>query len=604
MVGRDIDITENDLLLMSKLVYINPGWELELSQTISIKELAKQAIDELKGKMDEKEYALLEEIYNNKKYNDWTIVEKGYTNQNSTNGLVAMAISTGDGNGIVVYRGTEGMFVAGEGQVDMNDNVEFVRECDTEQQKAALKFLKEQQSKFDSIIITGHSKGGNDALYAGVMAPELAHKIKSIETFNAPGFNEDFVNRLERDKGLELFKGKITEYQTSNDIVSSILINIGNIVICKSKTKDSDIPNSHLLSAFEVSDDSVMEMSFESSSAKSIPSLLTNKLTLMLQKVPEPYLSRMVDAVIYTNTAALDNKGIVTRTQKTFNSMKSALEEFHLNNKNSDLILNNLISITGFQTVFNMVTSPRHWEMIGTVITVGIGALLAINFIIIMGDIIGEMLIDALGNAIDNLVDIAVDALNKFINTVKEKITEFANWIFEKAVETGKYLESKLMEAKEAVKNAIVSFCDTLRSNIKKAYEGFVFGSKVLYSSVKAAIKAMNAATYSKILAMLNDIETLAYKANRLREVYNSNMSILNETINLVGGVQSKYHESYVRSACSSVLSEAQAAKRLLASVEKELYKKKNMLIEAVNIMREVDYNAVRYITSHIPMLI
>jgi esterase/lipase len=64
----------------------------------------------------------------------------------------------------------------------------------TRQQEESKNYMEEYMSRYSQISVTGHSLGGNLALAVAVITNEsIRNKITSSVTFNAPGFNSEFV---------------------------------------------------------------------------------------------------------------------------------------------------------------------------------------------------------------------------------------------------------------------------------------------------------------------------------------------------------------------------------------------------------------------------
>ena len=95
-----------------------------------------------------------------------------------------------DGNACVSFRGTDSTITGWRENFNMlyNDTVPA--------QISAVKYLNNVARKINgSITVVGHSKGGNLAIYASVMcSAKTKAKIVEVQSFDSPGFTEDFVN--------------------------------------------------------------------------------------------------------------------------------------------------------------------------------------------------------------------------------------------------------------------------------------------------------------------------------------------------------------------------------------------------------------------------
>ncbi len=82
-----------------------------------------------------------------------------------------------------------------------------------------------------NIILTGHSKGGNLAIFAGTMCSALAKsKIVEIQAFDSPGFTKEFIESAEHIETEKIIKKIIPE----ESLVGVLLNNRENYRIIKS----------------------------------------------------------------------------------------------------------------------------------------------------------------------------------------------------------------------------------------------------------------------------------------------------------------------------------------------------------------------------------
>lgn len=221
------------------------GDELKKGGEITLKDLSEFCIDdyldkEKNGTISYQEQDILNTLKKcqDGEYKDYKI--KGYENDNGNTGFVGYAIETKPGEVIIASRGSEVPGANTEnGWEDWIDNVQIATKYETIQQEAAKGFLNEVGVNYDSIYLTGHSKGGNNALYATITADyEIRLKIENCVTFNAPGFSDKFI----KDKKFAIDQlnkiGVFKEYQGSSDLVSSIMNNVSIPLIIKQKELD------------------------------------------------------------------------------------------------------------------------------------------------------------------------------------------------------------------------------------------------------------------------------------------------------------------------------------------------------------------------------
>lgn len=107
--------------------------------------------------------------------------------QSNTEQFAAITYIAGD-TAIVAFRGTDDS-IAG-----WHEDFNIGWQNPIAAQKDALDYLNEFGAVFDGkIILAGHSKGGNLAIYAGVnCSARIQKKVEAIYNFDGPGFSESF----------------------------------------------------------------------------------------------------------------------------------------------------------------------------------------------------------------------------------------------------------------------------------------------------------------------------------------------------------------------------------------------------------------------------
>lgn len=247
-------LDEVDMNRLSDLSYLDMPPDLALVVSdggkVSIKELADYYLanpDKYKtGNIDRDNYlAETLEMCSKGTYKDINIVD--YENQNvlvdggkdgkiensnsKDSGLVAYAFETSPESVTVVYRGSEDTKKSGSFK-DWIDNFLISLGGETEQQAEAVKFLERvgKNEKYEIIDLAGHSKGGNNAIYAAIKClDEVRKRINKCNTYNAPGQPNNFI---EANKHIiDSMDGKIFNYQYEKDIVSSIFNSIGQVIV-------------------------------------------------------------------------------------------------------------------------------------------------------------------------------------------------------------------------------------------------------------------------------------------------------------------------------------------------------------------------------------
>lgn len=140
------------------------------------------------------------------------------------------------GKGTVVFRGTGGTYDA------WHDNVVGEYLPSTKIQKQAADFVNYDCMGFDDLTVTGHSKGGNLAMYTTVMCASVAGCV----SFDGQGFSLAFLR--ENFAAVAQSAGKIKSISAYNDFVNILLHCIaGEVVYAKNPEDGIDAHSSYYL---------------------------------------------------------------------------------------------------------------------------------------------------------------------------------------------------------------------------------------------------------------------------------------------------------------------------------------------------------------------
>lgn len=128
--------------------------------------------------------------------------------------FVAMSFIIDKKTVVAVFQGTDDSFVGWHEDF----NITFLENIPS--QISGVEYLNEVGNHFkENIIVAGHSKGGNVALYSSVFCNQkVCKKIKEIYNFDGPGFNESF---FKTEKYLYQ-KKKIYSYYPQYSIVGMV----------------------------------------------------------------------------------------------------------------------------------------------------------------------------------------------------------------------------------------------------------------------------------------------------------------------------------------------------------------------------------------------
>ena len=131
-----------------------------------------------------------------------------------------------DGTNYIAFRGTDSTITGWK--------EDFLMSCssDTEGAKEAVAYLNDVAKNIDGdLILGGHSKGGNFAMYASIFCnEEVKDRIVKVYNNDGPGFRDEIINTDEYKKAVP----KICNIIPQTSIIGQLLFNYGKYTIIKS----------------------------------------------------------------------------------------------------------------------------------------------------------------------------------------------------------------------------------------------------------------------------------------------------------------------------------------------------------------------------------
>lgn len=138
-----------------------------------------------------------------------------------TEQISALTVLGPQGRVYVTFRGTDDTLVG------WKENCEFAILDSVPAQRDAADYLSKIAQKFSGpIVVAGHSKGGNLALYAAANAcAEVQQRIEKVISYDGPGFQKAFLET----SGYMNIKNKITTMLPAASIVGMLMKHAGDI---------------------------------------------------------------------------------------------------------------------------------------------------------------------------------------------------------------------------------------------------------------------------------------------------------------------------------------------------------------------------------------
>jgi len=127
----------------------------------------------------------------------------------------AMCIDLPDETLCVAFRGTDNTIIG------WKEDFNMAYRTLVPGQEAAIHYLKQVAAVTERPLrLTGHSKGGNLAVYAAASVPdELQDRILEIHSFDGPGMNDEMA----ASRGYERIRGKIRSYIPQGSIIGLLM---------------------------------------------------------------------------------------------------------------------------------------------------------------------------------------------------------------------------------------------------------------------------------------------------------------------------------------------------------------------------------------------
>jgi len=139
----------------------------------------------------------------------------------------ALTVILPSGMRFITFRGTDDHILA------WKENFYLACSDYVHAQRDAVAYLRYHSSTFDGpMIISGHSKGGNLAIYAACNSDEdIQKRIESVYCFDGPGFHREFYESA----GYKKMADRIYKIIPSTSMVGTLLDNTGEVIIVKSE---------------------------------------------------------------------------------------------------------------------------------------------------------------------------------------------------------------------------------------------------------------------------------------------------------------------------------------------------------------------------------
>lgn len=235
-----MEISDNDLCMLEQLTYLDKDVLKEAGiSNMSYKRFSKSKDNSLSTFLNQFTDASLDKLASNKdneiggshmKGSEWAgiirYLKSKYTggandlyltdvheNKDKTPLALCFTKTKDSKEAIVAFKGTSG----GE---EWADNVQGFNQNDTACQRDALEYI--QSLPYTDITVTGHSKGGNKAMYVAI----TSDKVTRCLAMDAQGFSQEFIDKYWAE--IQQRGKNITNFSLSVDYVHALMFQIPN----------------------------------------------------------------------------------------------------------------------------------------------------------------------------------------------------------------------------------------------------------------------------------------------------------------------------------------------------------------------------------------
>ena len=255
------EINEVDYIILARFSYL-PFKDIEIGKIDSIENIANKmqglSLDKFIWK-DDKEFII--KLGRTKRYKDLFISDYSeILDIEAEKQFAAVTIWLPNRYKYISFRGTDMSLVGWKEDLNMS----FMQ--DIPAQKEAVKYLNEIGKKYKGkLIIGGHSKGGNLAIYSAMFCDsKIQKRIEEIINADGPGFDKSIIssknyknilNKIDTYLPQSSIIGRLLEHEDDYQIVQSTQkgimqhdifswqVNNSNLVRLPKLTNDSDILN-------------------------------------------------------------------------------------------------------------------------------------------------------------------------------------------------------------------------------------------------------------------------------------------------------------------------------------------------------------------------
>ena len=320
-------INEVDIIILSRFSYL-PFKDINLEKIENIKNIANKMKDLEEGKFvwkDDK--TLIQVLGKSNRYQDLIVSDyQEILDIDAEKQFAAVTISLPSKYKYISFRGTDMSLVGWKEDFNMS----FMRHIPS--QKEAVKYLNEVGKKYrrDKLIVGGHSKGGNLAVYSAMFCDDrIKKKIVKVVNADGPGFDKSIILSENYKKILK----KINTYIPQSSIVGRLLEHEEEYQVVQSIQKGI---MQHDIYSWQVDRANLVRIPNLTSNSQILNKVLKNWLDNTTPVQRKNFINIIYEVIITTKAETLNDFGVdtfkkITRILKSYKSIdkedKKEIEE-------------------------------------------------------------------------------------------------------------------------------------------------------------------------------------------------------------------------------------------------------------------------------------
>ena len=327
------EFNEVDNLILSRFSYFPlDGLFKERDDVITIKEAyykwLQTDIDEEKI-LQKEDIDLFPLMAESKRFGDLKITR--YVNnvdKKEEKQFSAVTIFIPDDTIYIAFRGTDNTLVGWK--EDFNISLDI----DIPSQKEAVKYVEETYNKLHKkMIVGGHSKGGNLAMYAGIFCKsDIKDKIVTIYNNDGPGLSKPIVEMQEYKEALK----KIVAYIPQTSIIGRLMYHEEKYNIIKSTQKGI---MQHDLFTWQVEGKKFIHLKEVTNESEFIDAVIKEWTTKFTPKQRNDFINIIYEIITENNSDTL-----YEMSKNRFKTVGNLIKSYHKTSKKNKQIISQTLS--------------------------------------------------------------------------------------------------------------------------------------------------------------------------------------------------------------------------------------------------------------------